>query len=227
MSAELIVNGVRLIADPSGALIWPDAATIAVADLHLEKGSAYAQKGTLLPPYDSRETLDSLAAIIAREQPRRVICLGDSFHDLGAIERIDPTDAVQLARLTKSVEWVWVLGNHDPAPPRGAPWAGRIETSLTLSALTFRHEAEPQGGAGEISGHFHPKAAIRTRARRITGRCFVSDGRRLILPAFGAYAGGLDALDPAISGLFRRGFQAYLIGRATVRAFPRDSLLPI
>lgn len=227
MSAELIVNGVRLIADPSGALIWPDAATLAVADLHLEKGSAYAQRGTLLPPYDSRATLDSLAAVIARVRPRRVICLGDSFHDLGAARRIDPGDAARLTELTGSVEWVWVLGNHDPAPPEDVPWAGRIETTVTLGALTFRHEAQLEGGAGEISGHFHPKAAIRTRARRVTGRCFVSDGRRLILPAFGAYAGGLDALDPAISDLFRRGFQAYLIGRTTVRAFPRDRLSPI
>jgi DNA ligase-associated metallophosphoesterase len=227
MNTELVVNGVRLVADTCGALIWPDAATLAVADLHLEKGSAYARRGTLLPPYDSRATLDSLTALIARERPRRVICLGDSFHDLEAAERIDPGDAIRLADLTKSVEWIWVLGNHDPKPSKDAPWTGRVETNVTLGALTFRHEAAPQNGTGEVSGHFHPKAAIHTRARRVTGRCFVSDGRRLILPAFGAYAGGLDVLDPAISGLFGGGFQAYLIGRTTVRPFPRDRLSPL
>jgi hypothetical protein len=223
----LIVNGVDLVADPSGALIWPGAATVVVADLHLEKGSALARRGTLLPPYDSRATLDSLAAVIARIEPRRVVCLGDSFHDVDAGDRIDPGDAARLAALTRAVEWIWVLGNHDPVPPGTVPWSGRIEIAVTLGALTFRHQAEPGSGAGEVSGHYHPKAAISTRARRVTGRCFVTDGRRLILPAFGAYAGGLDVLDPAISGLFRRGFHAHLIGRATVRAFPRARLAPI
>ena len=237
MTSTLRVNGVDLVAEASGALIWPEAATIVVADLHLEKGSAMARRGTLLPPYDSRATLDRLEDAIARTRARRVICLGDSFHDGDAPERLDAVEVARLVRLTRLVEWIWIIGNHDARPggrtrdtarqavPRA--WGGRAEAVVTFGALTFRHEADRQAGPGEVSGHFHPKAAIATRARRITGRCFATDGRRLILPAFGAYAGGLDVLDPAISDLFERGFHAYLIGRATVRAFPSARLSPV
>ncbi len=224
-SATLRVNGVGLTADFTGALFWPNRRTLAVADLHLEKGSAFAERGHLLPPYDTAATLRALADAIARYRPARVICLGDSFHDGGAAERLAAADADRLRRLTAVHDWIWISGNHDPAPPRD--WGGQVETDLTMGALTFRHQAEARCPAGEISGHYHPKASVRLRVRRVTGRCFLGDGRRLILPAFGAYAGGLDVLDPAVSGLFPGGFQVHLLGRDGVYGFPRQALAPI
>lgn len=224
-TSRLRVNGVELTADLSGTVFWPNQRTLAVADLHLEKGSAFAERGQFLPPYDTAATLQALTEAIARYRPARIICLGDSFHDGGAAERLAAADSDRLRRLTAAYDWIWISGNHDPAPPQD--WGGRVEAEVTLGALTFRHQAEARRPAGEISGHYHPKASVRLRVRRITGRCFVSDGHRLILPAFGAYTGGLDVLDTAVAGLFPRGFDIHLLGRDGVYGFPRKALTPV
>ena len=220
----MIVNGARLIADPAGALIWPAERALVVADLHLEKGSAFAARGALLPPYDTRTTLARLEALIRQHAPELVICLGDSFHDAGAEARLGPDEAGQLARLGRGRDWVWIVGNHDPEPP--AALGGRACDELVLGPLRFRHEPRPKAPAGEVAGHLHPKAAVSVRGRRLVRRCFVSDGRRLILPAFGAYAGGLDVLDPAFRFAFSDGFHAHLLGRRRVYPFAAERLLP-
>ncbi|NNG05265.1 MAG: ligase-associated DNA damage response endonuclease PdeM [Inquilinus sp.] len=220
--AVLTVNGVELVADRCGVLWWPARSTVAVADLHLEKGSGYAARGALVPPYDTTETLARLTEVIVRLQPERVICLGDSFHDRGAAGRLAPADAARLSALIAGRDWIWIAGNHDPSPPD--VWGGRVLGSLTDGALVFRHEAQ-RGAVGELSGHYHPKATIRTRGRRVTARCFVGDGRRLILPAFGAYTGGLDVLDPAIAGLLDRRFHVHLVGRSRLYSLPRGALV--
>jgi DNA ligase-associated metallophosphoesterase len=221
-AAHFRLNGAELIAHLSGALWWPAMATLVVADLHFEKGSAFAERGRLLPPYDSAVTLERLEALVARFRPRRVICLGDSFHDGRAGERFPPSLGERLAGLARATDWIWIQGNHDPAPPEG--WGGRVLEIFAEGPLQFRHEAAAHQAAGEISGHFHPKAGISWRGRRVTGRCFVEDGRRLILPAFGAYAGGLDARDSAISGLFPRGFRVHIVGREKLHSFRGDVL---
>lgn len=222
----LRVNGARLVGDRSGGLYWPAQATLAVADLHLEKGSSYAVRGQFLPPYDSAATLAGLEALVARYRPERVICLGDSFHDDGAAARLSDGDAARLAALAEGRDWVWIRGNHDPRPPRDR--GGRIARALTLGPLVFRHEAEAGSpGCGEVSGHFHPKASVKLKVERITSRCFVTDGRRLILPAFGAYTGGLNVRDPAIAGLFGKDFEVLVLGRRGLYRFPGRALLPL
>jgi DNA ligase-associated metallophosphoesterase len=220
---SLIVNGAALEPDLSGALWWPDRATLVVADLHLEKGSSLAGKGTLLPPYDTAETLSRLAATMARRAPERVIALGDSFHDSDAGARLSVEDGITLADLVRRVDWTWIVGNHDPHPH--GPWGGTVRDELVLGPLVFRHQAAAGPAPGEISGHFHPKAAIVVRARRVSGRCFVADGRRTILPAFGAFAGGLDAGAPAIARLFPGVYWAHLVGRQRIVAVPHDRLI--
>jgi len=224
IEVTLRLAGQSMVPDFSGALFWPAAATLIVADLHLEKGSHFAGRGSPLPPYDTRATLARLADTLRRMRPSRVVCLGDSFHDGAAARRLDPIDRDALASMAAGHEWLWVAGNHDPKP---AALGGRIVDEVAIGPLVFRHQAEPGPITGEISGHFHPKAGLRARGRRLTGRCFVGDGRRLILPAFGAYAGGLDVLDPGISGLFPDGFEVHLIGRERVVALPRERLAPI
>jgi hypothetical protein len=221
-SAALRLNGADLVADLSGALWWPEAALLAFADLHLEKGSSYAPRGTLLPPYDTRTTLARMAEAVARFGPRTVVCLGDSFHDGGAAARLDGTDAAALRRLVDGRDWLWIAGNHDPAPPAGL--GGRPVEEFAAGPLRFRHEAVFMTAPGEVSGHFHPKAAVSHRGRRITGRCFASDGRRLVLPAFGAYAGGLSVTDPAVASLFPDGFAVWLLGRSRVHVLPAERL---
>lgn len=222
--APFSFHGASLLADASGALVWPDQETLVVADLHLEKGSAFAVNGTHLPPYDSRETLRRLADVLRRHRPRRVICLGDSFHDTDAADRLADDDAAALRCLTAAHDWIWITGNHDPAPPDGL---GGVSTAEFRSGnLAFRHEAKRKA-EGEISGHYHPKASITVRNRRVGGRCFVTDGKRLILPAFGAYAGGLDVHDPAIERLLGREYSVLIVGETRVYAFRRKRLLPI
>lgn len=223
-SAEIRVNGVPLIADLSGALVWPARRLLVVADLHLEKGSSFAERGQLLPPYDTAATLGALAAAIERHAPRQVICLGDSFHDQGAAGRLSAPDGERLGRLAAERDWIWIAGNHDPSPP--AQWGGRVESELVAGALVFRHQAEGRAAPGEVSGHYHPKATVRLRTGRTTARCFATDGRRLILPAFGAYTGGLNVLDPAIAGLFARGLRVHVLGRRAIHRFPRAGLVP-
>jgi hypothetical protein len=219
---DFTINGAELIADPSGALFWPAESCLIVADLHLEKGSGFARRGTLLPPYDSAATLRRLASAIDTHRPRQVLCLGDSFHDSHAPARLEATESAVLAALTARVEWIWIAGNHDPDPPAGL--GGRVAADVIVGPLVFRHEARPGIATGEVSGHFHPKASVATRGRRVSARCFVEDGNRLILPAFGAYAGGLDVFDPAIRGLMGRDFAVHLIGRDRVHRFSSQQL---
>lgn len=219
------LNGALLQPEPEGALWWAERRTLLVADLHLEKGSAFARRGRLLPPYDSAATIGRLAALLRRRAAERVVCLGDSFHDAEAAARLGAAELASLRALTAARDWVWIAGNHDPAPP--AALGGRVAEELVLGPLLLRHAAEAGPVAGEVSGHYHPKASVRHRLGRFTGRCFVADGRRVILPAFGAYAGGLDVLDPAIARLFPEGFEVRLLARGRVRAFPRQALGPV
>ena len=215
--------GLPLVPDPSGALWWPEEGVLAVADLHLEKGSAFAARGRMLPPYDTRATLDRLAEAMSRLKPKTVLCLGDSFHDRHAAERLHDTDRARLSALVGAVDWVWITGNHDPHAPEGL--GGRVAAEVRLGPLLFRHAAEP-GVTGEVSGHLHPAAAVLLPGRRVRERCFVTDGAKLILPAFGAYAGGLNVLDPAIRHLLRTPFQAHLIRGGKLHAFPHSRLSP-
>ncbi len=224
--ANFTLGGAPVLADRSGAIVLLDDRTLVVADLDFEKGSAFAARGDAwLPPYDTGETLARLERVCRQYRPHRVICLGDSFHDLGGPGRMAETDQARLLRLVQGRDWVWITGNHDPAPPPDL--GGETTESLTVGPLTLRHEAATGAlPSGEISGHFHPKAAVRTRARRISGRCFVTDGRRLILPAFGAFTGGLNVLDPALASLLRPAFRVFVIGKQRLFAFQRHQLAP-
>jgi DNA ligase-associated metallophosphoesterase len=213
--------GERLMLDPGGALLWPATGLLAVSDLHLEKGSSYARHGQLLPPWDTHATLDRLALLLRRYRPRIVIALGDSFHDADGSTRLPPGELSRLRSMTSAHRFIWVQGNHDPSPPErlGGEW---VEAYATTT-LMFRHQATP-GAQGEISGHHHPKATIPARGGRVSRPCFVADGRRLMLPAFGAYTGGLDVRDPAIARLFPRGGRVFLLGRERLFSFALGTL---
>lgn len=214
-AAPIHLAGHRLMLDPGGALWWPDRRLLAVADLHLEKGSACAVRGHLVPPWDTRATLDRLAVLIRRYTPETVLALGDSFHDSGGAGRLMPADAARLHGMAASHQFIWLLGNHDPLPPEGMP--GTTAEWWEAGGIVFRHQA---GGSGpEVCGHHHPKASIPTRAQTITRPCFVAGPQRLMLPAFGAFTGGLDVRHPAIAKLFPRGARAFLLGRERLFAF--------
>ena len=217
--------GETLQALPQGALYWPARRLLAVADLHFEKGSSYAVHARkLLPRHDTRATLTALSALIDALQPATVVCLGDSFHDRDAVARLSRDDRDEVERLAARARFVWIAGNHDPAPPP-VGW-GEIAEEIDEGSLAFRHEAHFGPVRGEVSGHFHPVAALTVRGRGFRRRCFLTDGQRLILPAFGAYAGGLDALDPAIAQLFPGDYDALLVGRDAVRRLSWRQLRP-
>ena len=178
------------------ALYWSRENALLVADLHLEKASFFARFGQMLPPYDSRETLERIALAIRETGARRVFTLGDNFHDAGGAERLEPHAAGMLAALTRATDWVWITGNHDAGSAR-AP-GGTELAELAVNGLLLRHEALPGEARPELSGHFHPRLKITARGRNITRPCAVLSERKLILPAFGALTGGMDAADPAI-----------------------------
>jgi DNA ligase-associated metallophosphoesterase len=216
--AAIAIAAVDFIADPSGALYWPDERMLVVADLHLEKGSSYAARGTLLPPYDTAATLDRLRATLARFMPRVVVALGDSFHDGSGPERLADEDRVVLSTLQRGRDWFWIAGNHDPDP--AGDIGGIFADALACGPLTLRHQPTPGTDAGEVAGHLHPAARVVQRGRAVTRRCFVSDGRRLVMPAFGAYAGGLSIRDRAFLRIFGAPtFIAHLLGARRLYAF--------
>ncbi len=217
-AAPIHLAGERLQLDPAGALHWPAQRLLVVADLHFEKGTAAAARGQLVPPWDTRETLAILAGLIRKYGPRTVVALGDSFHDARGAARLQERDQAQLLALGRETRFLWVLGNHDPTAPEGLP--GEAVAEHRQGPLTFRHEATPGRVMGELSGHFHPKASVAVRGAMVTRPCFVTDGYRIMLPAIGAYTGGLDARDPAIAGLFPRGGRMFLVGRERLYSFP-------
>ncbi|MFL5060405.1 MAG: ligase-associated DNA damage response endonuclease PdeM [Xanthobacteraceae bacterium] len=213
---DVAVAGVALVLDPAGALYWPEERALVVADLHLEKGSSFAARGVLLPPYDTAATLARLAQLIARYAPRLVIALGDSFHDGAGPARVAADDRRALAALQCGRDWLWIAGNHDPRPADGV--GGSFATLLAVGPLNFRHEPTPREAEAEIAGHLHPMARIHVRGASLSRRCFVSDGRRLVMPAFGAYAGGLNVRQDVFAGLFGVSFIAHLLGERRVYA---------
>jgi DNA ligase-associated metallophosphoesterase len=206
---SLNLVGVELLADLSGALFWQEQSLLVVSDLHLEKGSSFAARGVLLPPYDTVATLSRLASVIARYDPRRVIALGDSFHDRDAHERLSAPDREALSAMQARRDWIWIAGNHDPALP--SDLGGVVASEVAIGSIMFRHE--PTGAIGEIAGHLHPKARVPTRGRTMERRCFACDGERAVMPAFGAYTGGLSIRDPAFAKIFRTpGLMAHVLG---------------
>jgi DNA ligase-associated metallophosphoesterase len=215
MTPSLAIAGVDLVADLAGALVWREERLLVVSDLHLEKGSSLAARGVLLPPYDSAATLARLAAAIARHDPRTVIALGDSFHDGAAHRRLPAAERDALRALQRGRDWIWIAGNHDPAPPDDL--GGTATGTIAIGALSFRHE--PTGTRGEIAGHLHPKARVAARGRAVERRCFASDGQRVVMPAFGAYAGGLNIRDHAFARVFGgRSFVAHVLGDRRIHA---------
>jgi uncharacterized protein len=207
--ATLDVVGVSFIADLSGALFWQDESLLVVSDLHLEKGSSFARRGVLLPPYDSAATLALLALVIARRKPRMVIALGDSFHDGDGHNRLSTADREAIVVMQARRDWIWISGNHDPALP--SDLGGVVAEEVAIGPIAFRHE--PTGASGEIAGHLHPKARVSTRGRSMERRCFACDGERAVMPAFGAYTGGLSIRDAAFAKIFQTlGFMAHVLG---------------
>ncbi|MGE0212420.1 MAG: ligase-associated DNA damage response endonuclease PdeM [Parvibaculaceae bacterium] len=217
---SIALAGLELVPDITGALYAPDYRALMVADLHFEKGSSRAGRGIHLPPYDTRTTLGALGDAVARWRPERLFSLGDSFHDRDGFGRLDAQDRVQIERLASLVEIVWLAGNHDPKLSDELP--GTLAQEAALGPLTLRHL--PGGGGLEIAGHLHPIAAVVKRGRRLSRKCFAGDGERLVMPAFGAYTGGLNVLADAFRPLFPGPFTAWMIGRAAIHAFPSGVL---
>jgi hypothetical protein len=221
-SLRLSLAGREAMLRASGALWLEAEGALVVADLHLEKGSSYAARGQMLPPYDTRETLKRLGAEVAALEPKVVVLLGDTFHDRRSEDRLAEGDAATLRALATGRTLVWVVGNHDAEGPRALP--GERADELALAGLTLRHEPRAGPAPGEAAGHLHPAARVRGAKGSVRRRCFVTDGERIVLPAFGAYAGGLNVRDPAFCGLFGRPPLAAALGPSRVHAVGWRSL---
>jgi DNA ligase-associated metallophosphoesterase len=200
------------------ALFWPRHGALIVADLHLEKASWYAALGQHLPPYDSHDTLDRLARLVAETGARAVWCLGDSFHDRDAASRIAPAVAQRLRSLAAATGLLWIAGNHDGLT--GGAWGGTIADEHVVDGIVFRHQSVRADKRSEISGHFHPKLRTNVRGRHVSRPCFVGDAQRLILPAFGSLTGGIAADAPPIAENFAGAYQAMLVARGRRLCFP-------
>jgi len=224
------IEGEPCVLRCSGALWVVEHRTLIAADLHLEKGSAFAARGQMLPPYDSRATLDRLEVEIEALSPAAVVLLGDSFHDATSVGRMAADDRARLDRLAAGRGWIWLEGNHDIAALRSSlAWAmdalpGEVVETMDVGSLRLIHEPQPGVRPGEIAGHLHPAARVAAHGRGVRRPCFVTDGRRAVLPAFGAFTGGLDVRDPAIAGLFAEPPMAAALGRDQVHALTWEAL---
>lgn len=207
-----------LMALSDDALFWPRHSALIVADLHFEKASWFAGAGQMLPPYDSRVTLDRIARLIEQTGAQALWCLGDNFHDEDGVDRLVWQDADHLRRLTRMLDWCWITGNHDPELRDN--FGGRVVTEMVVDGLVFRHEADPSEQQPELSGHFHPKYRVHIRGQSISRRCFVVAARKMILPAFGALTGGLDAAHPEIMKAIGGQAEAYVPLKSKLLRFP-------
>lgn len=217
--APFAFAGQEWLLGPARALVWPAQQALLVADLHLEKASWYARHGQMLPPYDSRETLHRLEALITHTGARRVFCLGDNFHDAHGPARMDGQAQDSLAALAARVDWVWITGNHDE---KDGAALGTMLPELDVAGIVLRHEALASETRPELSGHFHPCLRLATRGRRVSRPCAVMSERKLVLPAFGALTGGLDAAHPALVKALQpaRSITALVPTAARVAHFP-------
>lgn len=215
---EFAFQGQMLLALPSGGLFWPVENLLVVSDLHLGKSARAARfGGAQLPPYETTETLSRLAADLHKTGAKHVICLGDSF-DTPSLQTVLPeADLLTLTALQAGLDWTWIEGNHDPGPVQ---LGGTHKQSVDIGPLHFRHIAQTDPDPGEITGHYHPKATLSLRGRRLTRPCFLLDDRRMILPAYGAYTGGLNCAEPALARLVTPNAQAILTG-------PRPCKIPM
>ncbi|MHA1559891.1 MAG: ligase-associated DNA damage response endonuclease PdeM [Alphaproteobacteria bacterium] len=222
-SAPIVVCGEELTGLACGALWRESDRLLVVADLHLEKGSSFARRGQMLPPYDTAATLAALSLLVFGYDPITVVALGDSFHDNDGPNRLSSYDLSAIRALQRGREWIWVAGNHDDDLP---PQVGGERTdTVAFGPLVLRHEPELEGGqAGEIAGHFHPAARVVGRGGSVRRRCFASDGQRLIMPAFGAYTGGLNILEPVVASLFAAPLIAFVLGGEGVYKVRRSRL---
>lgn len=200
MEQTIVIGGRALAAHRSGALYWPEERTLIVADLHFEKGSAFATRGQMLPPYDTRATLRELETVIAFYRPATLIALGDSFHDSAGCDRLIEDDRIRLSRLQRRMSWIWVSGNHDPAgDPR---LGGAFADALEIGGIALRHEPGCARGQPEIAGHLHPVARLSWNGASVRRKCFASAPARIVMPAFGAFTGGLNLISEPFSTLF-------------------------
>ena len=208
---RIVFSGQDMVLHPSGVVLWPERRRAIVADLHLEKGSHFAGRGYFIPPYDTHETLTRLHRVCREEHIQQLVLLGDCFHDSGGFDRMTPDDRILFDSL-RAYAPVWIRGNHDrDFVPDGFP----VFDVFKDAGISLRHEAEA-GNFPEISGHFHPKAEIIHKGVRLLRSCFIEDGRKMILPAFGAYTGGLDVRSAAIARHFPEGYRLYIPGEKKV-----------
>jgi DNA ligase-associated metallophosphoesterase len=222
-TVELRLGETTVSALPDGALWIGEAKTLVVSDLHLEKGSAFAVRGQMLPPYDTHAALVKLAALIERLGPDIIVSLGDSFHDGGGPARMASRDRALLQDMIRRCDWIWIEGNHDSKSAE--PLGGAVHEALRVGALTLRHQPAEGAAAGEIAGHLHPCAKVAGRGSSVRRRCFATDGARLVMPAFGAFTGGLNIRDDAFAPIFPAGAMALVLGRRRVLPAPPERLL--
>ena len=210
--------GHEFFASPDGALHWPAENALLVADLHLEKASWFAKGGQMLPPYDSLATLQALEREIDLTGATRLYCLGDSFHDRFGCDRLTSDARNLLTNLTARLDWIWIVGNHDIGFADHC--GGRIEEECEVAGIMLRHEAVEHDSRPEMSGHYHPKFRLSLRGRSVSRRCFVASSTKLILPAYGAFTGGLDAGHPEIVRKVGRGASALVPVTNRLLKFP-------
>ena len=203
---------------PSGALFWRDASLLIVGDLHLEKGSSYHRSGQFLPPYDTAQTLARLVQVLTELAPRRLLFLGDVFHDGAAWTRMVPQDRQTLLDITEARDTIWVEGNHDQSfvPPGHRACAVHEE-----GGIVFRNIMDEADQRPEISAHYHPAGVVSHRGARLRRPCFVQTSTRIVVPAFGVLTGGLDCRDAALAALHGTTTRLFLLGADSVFAAPQ------
>ena len=220
---KIMFNNEIFFLDILGVIYWPRLMTIILSDLHLGKSMFWARHGKFLPPYDNLETLSKLKKVLRKFQISKIIFLGDVFHDDSGYESLEPETIQILNEILCNYEIIFIAGNHDLniSIPKI-----KILKNYTKDSIIFSHypSTNVSEKKAQIFGHFHPKISVKISGRVISKKCFVIDKKKILLPSFGNYTGGLDINKNMLLNIFKKDCTYFMLGQKRILEIKKENL---
>ena len=213
------IKGEKFVFDKSGSIFLENLNTLIFSDLHLGKGLSFANLGNLIPPFDLDETLLNLKNIIEKYNPKRLISLGDSFHENKSIQKMERKYVNIINNLFHKINITWIEGNHDSNLLFKEKIQGNFKNFYKLKNFKFVHSKSEidELNIFEFSGHYHPKITLKFNGLNYSYKCFILTDSFCILPSFGTYTGGLDIKSSALKKILPINKQIIILGNNKIK----------